>query len=303
MLFLSGGSGFVGSRLIEIYAPDLPIKALEHKTPLLSKSVTTISGDLLDLDALVQATRGCTSILHIGGASPNRAYRDGHFDATLNGTKNLIQAAQINGIARFIFISSSCATHASGPYGRSKLSAEKDVMNSGLSWTIFRPTTIVGTGGKDFSRMLQFWSKAKLIPVIGEGEYFKQPVFVDDLCKVIVKSVKNPDAFSRIIPVAGPDTLPFNLFVTAFANALGNQGFRLLHLPLAFVKPVAVIAMRLNPKWGLNSERVDIITHSNTFEITDFRKLLCAELTGFEKMTQLTVESWAKERKTGNFSH
>ncbi len=300
-VFLTGGSGFVGSRLIELNGQDnrspdanqISIVALERKNPI-SKKVTSIRGDLLDKNSLIQATRRCDCILHNGGSTPNRAYLEGNYNATLVGTKNLIEAAKIHGIRRFIFVSTDCVTQSVGPYARSKLKAEKDVMASGLDWTIFRPKTIVGSGARDLGRMMEFWSRARWIPVIGDGTYIKQPVFVDNLCKLMTTSIDNKAAFGQTITVAGADSVPFNDFVSTFAHKLDNTRFRLIHFPIPLVRPIASLAGFINPKWGLNRERVDIITHSKIADIAPFKKLLGSAPTPFKAMVSKTTEDWLK---------
>ncbi len=297
MLFLTGGSGFVGSRFIELYPERTQIVALERTNAVPFVEVKRLQGDLLDLDSLIRGTKGCLAIVHNGGSTPNRAYLEGHYDATIIGTKNLIDAAKQNGIKRFIFISSESVTQSKGPYAISKIKAEKDVRDSGLDWTIFRPKTIVGGEAKDLGRMLAFWSRSRWIPVIGDGSYLKQPVFVDDLCKAITASLENSQSYGQVVTVAGVEGVAFNEFVSRFAESLGNSDFRLIHLPINFVRPLAMLASLLNPKWGLNKERVDIITHSKTIEIDMFRKLLGAEPVGLKEMIQKTVAQWSKAHK------
>lgn len=289
MLFLTGGSGFLGSRFIELHAERISIVALVRHNPIPSGLIKHVPGDLLDLNSLVDGTRGCRYILHCGGATPNRAYAEGHYAATLTGTRNLIEAAKKNHIRRFIFISSSSVTRSTGPYALSKLQAEEEVQRSGLDWTILRPKTIIGSGARDLGRMLKFWSRARWIPVIGDGTYVKQPVFVDDLCRAMFSALENDSSRGRIITAAGTEAVPFNEFVSRFARALGNSRYRMIHLPLSMVRPIAVLAGMLNPQWGLNSERVAIITNSHSENVSEFRALLDVEPIGFNEMVERTV--------------
>ena len=294
MLFLTGGSGFVGSRFIELYPERGRITALERMHAIPIDGVRRIQGDLLDIDSLIRGMKGCRAVVHIGGATPNRAYLEGSYDATLIGTKNLIESARVVGIRRFIFVSTDSVTRSKGPYALSKLKAEQDITTSGLDWTIFRPRTIVGSGGKDLGRMMRFWSRARWIPVIGDGTCMKQPVFVDDLCKAIAASLENRETFGQIITVAGPEGVTLDGFVSLFARKLGNGNFRLIHLPIHLVRPVARLANYINPNWGLNSERVEIMTQSKIVAIDQFTQLINAEPARFEEMVVKTVEAWSK---------
>ena len=258
------------------------------------QNVRRVQGDLLDIDSLVRGMKDCRSVVHVGGATPNRAYLERSYDATLIGTKNLIEAARMVGIRRFVFVSSDSVTRSHGPYALSKRKAEQDIMGSGLDWTIFRPRAIVGSGARDLGRMMKFWSHARWIPVIGDGTYLKQPVFVDDLCKAIAASLENRETFGQIITVAGTDGVEFNEFVSLFARKLGNRNFRLIHLPLFLVRSLARLAHFLNPGWGLNQERVEIITQSKIVAIDQFKKLINAEPAGFEEMVVKTVAALSR---------
>ena len=125
--------------------------------------------------------------------------------------------------------------------------------------------------------------------MIGDGTYLKQPVFVDDTCKAIAASLESREAIGQIITVAGAEGVIFNDFVSLFAQKLGNRNFRLIHLPLFLVRPAARLAHYLKPNWGLDKERVEIITQSKIVAIDQFKKLINAEPTGFEEMVVKTV--------------
>lgn len=297
MLFLTGGSGFVGSRFIELYPNRACITALERKNAIPFDDVRRIRGDLLDIESLVRGMKGCRAVVHVGGATPNRAYREQSYDATVIGTKNLLEAARTVGIRRFIFVSTDSVSGSQGPYALSKLTAEREITSSDLDWTIFRPRTIVGSGARDLGRMMKFWSRARWIPVIGDGTCLKQPVFVDDLCRAIAASLEDKDTMGRIITVAGEEGVALDDFVSTFARQLGNRNFRVIHLPLFLIRPAARLANRLNPNWGLNKERVEIITRSRIVAIDPFRRLINARPAGFEEMVARTVTGWLKAQE------
>ena len=144
-LLLTGATGFVGQRFLELFGEQMPIVALVRRRAPRGHLHRIFYGDLCRLDDVREAVRGCSAILHVGGASPNRAYADGHFDATTLGTRHLIRAAGEAGVRRLIFVSSACAGFPEpGPYARSKIDAENDLRGSEMDWTILRPGTILG---------------------------------------------------------------------------------------------------------------------------------------------------------------
>lgn len=288
-IFLTGGTGFVGSRFIDLYHTSLDITALTRDNPF-GNQVGTAKGDLLDIDSLLPATKGCDAILHIGGATPNRAYAAGSFDATTVGTRNLIAAARANGIRRFIFVSSLCVLFPKkGPYARSKIEAEEAVMHSGLEWTILRPDTIVGPGAKDLERTLRIWRRARCIPVIGDGTYTSQPIHVDDVCAALCRALEMPASAGRAISVAGNDLVSFNEFARRFCRLIRKDRCRFVHIPKSAVYPLAWMASLIHPQWGLNAERVNIITTSHSVDLSLMRDLLRINPMPFEKAVSLTT--------------
>lgn len=306
-IFLTGGTGFVGRRFIDLYRGRFAITALARSDAILGEEVRIAGGDLLDRDTLFSSMKGCDAILHIGGATPNRAYAAGSFDATTVGTRNLIAAARAEGIRRFIFVSSLCVLFPrKGAYARSKIEAEEAVIRSGLEWTLLRPDTIVGPGAKDLGRTLRFWKSARYIPIIGDGAYTSQPIYVDEVCDALAAALETPAAAGRAIPLAGKDLIPFNEFARRFCHALGNNLCRFAHIPKGFVYPLAGIASFVYPQWGLNPERVNIITEPHTVDLSLMRAVLRIEPRPFEEAVRLTVNPWLqgkpplrKPRNTG----
>lgn len=289
-IFLTGGTGFVGRRFVDLYRKKFAITALARNDAPLGEGIRIARGDLLDRDTLLSATKGCDAILHIGGATPNRAYAAGSFDATTVGTRNLICAALAHGIRRFLFVSSLCVLFPKkGPYARSKIEAEEAVIRSGLAWTVFRPDTIVGPGAKDLGRTLRFWKSARYIPIIGDGAYTSQPIYVDEVCASLSAALETPGSASRAIPLAGKEVVSFNEFATRFCHAIGNARCRFVHIPKRFVYPLAWTASVVHPQWGLNPERVNLITASHEVDLSLMRAILRVEPMSFQKAVQLTV--------------
>lgn len=289
-ILVTGGTGFVGRRFIDLYHRKFDITALVRGRSILGKEVRIATGDLLDIDSLLLATKGCDAILHIGGATPNRAYAAGSFDATTVGTRNLIAAALAHGIRRFIFVSSLCVLFPKkGPYALSKIEAEGAVAHSGLEWTILRPDTILGPGAKDLRRVLRYWKSARYIPLLGDGNYTSQPIYVDNVCAALSAALETPASAGRAISVAGKDLVRFNEFAQRFCRAIGNDRCRFVHFPKTVVYPLAWMASRIHPPWGLNTERVNIITASHAVDLSPMRDLLRINPMSFEEAVSLAV--------------
>jgi dihydroflavonol-4-reductase len=116
MIFLTGGTGFLGSYLLtELVNQGYPVRALRRENrsdPLyLSREVSEktewVSGDILDVVCLDDYLKGCKSIIHAAAlVSFSPADRKNLWKVNTEGTANLVNAAVDNGITDFIHISS-----------------------------------------------------------------------------------------------------------------------------------------------------------------------------------------------------
>ena len=175
-LLITGGTGFLGKECIDYFSErNSKLKkyficaTYRAEKGVSRQNVTWIKLDLTrkeDFDKvyLELKEKNITHIIHIGGSTPNRAYASGNFDATILGTKYLVDMAKKLKIKRIVFISSISVLFSNGPYASSKKSAEKTIISSGLNYVILRPETIIGPTAKDFNRVGVMLSKNKVFP-------------------------------------------------------------------------------------------------------------------------------------------
>lgn len=136
MIFLTGGTGYVGQRLLGrltargekvrcLVMPGDPVD-LAERFP-----VEVVRGDLLDPAPLEKAGAGVTAVVH--GAAlmlPNPPERIRAVN--VGGTANLLRVARAWGVRRFVHISAVSAVYSTmNSYGRSKAEAERLVRESG----------------------------------------------------------------------------------------------------------------------------------------------------------------------------
>lgn len=274
-ILLTGGTGFLGNEFLETCHKEHSkkyqiIATYRDKPGKIFSNVYWIKLDLTqkaDFDAAFKKLKNkkIDTVMHIGGASPNRAYSDGNFDATTKGTKNLLALARELHIRKFIFISSIVVIFPyHGPYADSKRLAEKMIKESGLTYTIFQPETIIGKGARDFGRLVEILKKSKIFPIIGNGGNLIQPIASADLIKMIVVSLHDKKTDNKTYIAVGKDILTTRQFLTAIAKKL-NKKIIFLRIPKFLAYFIAGIAEKINPRWGLNRERIYILTHSRQF--------------------------------------
>src|SRR5436190_18230814 len=108
-VFVTGGSGFVGTAVIEeLLSRGHAVNALAHRGNLRATGggVRIVRGDLFDRGALDEGVRGCDAVVHLVGIIMERpskgvTFKRIHFD----GTRNVVDAAVRNGVRRYVHMS------------------------------------------------------------------------------------------------------------------------------------------------------------------------------------------------------
>jgi len=151
-IFLAGATGTVGSCLLEL-ADAAGVAVVPHVRPARAASGHSAAThphaavcDLADKDALVAALSGCTTIIQTIGTMRKRfAAGDTYESSDIGTTRGLVAAARAaGGIDHVVLLSSVGAGRPVGAYLRAKAEAERIVLDSGIAYTIVRPSAFVG---------------------------------------------------------------------------------------------------------------------------------------------------------------
>ena len=133
-------------------------------------------------------------------------------------TKHIVNLAKKAKIKKIVYNSGlGVSSKTSVGYFISKYKAEKVIENSGLNYTIFRPSYIVG---KDdlFTKFLKKQIKIKTIEIPGSGKYSIQPIFINDVVKILFQSLTEKKFRNKIIDLVGPEYLTFEKYVKLFSK-------------------------------------------------------------------------------------
>ena len=196
-------------------------------------------------------------------------------------TKHLVNLARKAKIKKIIYNSGlGVSSKTSVGYFISKYKAEKIIMSSGLNYTIFRPSYIVG---KDdlFTKFLKKQIKLKIIEIPGSGNYSIQPISINDVVKVFHQSLDQIKFKNKIIDLVGPDYLTFEQYVKLFSKNTGTK-----------IKKI-----------NLENAYYDAITNSKSNFGVDDLNILIGDFKGnynkLQKITQIKFESIIELLKSG----
>ena len=244
-VLVTGGTGFVGTHLVNAllrrgHATAVLARHPDSARNRYNRPVESVPGDVLDPASLARACAGRDAVIHLvgiiwekGGQTFDRMHRE--------AAVNVVGAMRSAGVRRLVHMSAMGSSDDSpSEYARTKAAGERAVRESGLDWTIFRPSIIFGPGD-GFVNLLApiVRNNPGFIPVIGPGTTRLQPVSVSDVSRVFADALEKPDARGRSYEIGGPETLTLNEMYREIAVAVGKPGKPLLHFPLWYGRLLA----------------------------------------------------------------
>jgi len=215
-VLITGGAGFLGLHLADFFCRKGNRVTLVDIADFDKKEYPSqcrfVKADVRDNRLIGKVMVGHDAVVHAAAALPLWPAKE-IFSINVAGTRNLLELALKNKIKRFIYISSTAvygvpkkhpieendALVGVGPYGQSKIEAEKACRfyrKKGLTVTVLRPKTFIGTHRLGVFEILFDWIKdGKKIPMIGNGNNRYQLLAVDDLVEVVylLTTVKNKE--------------------------------------------------------------------------------------------------------------
>ncbi len=290
-IFITGGTGFVGSHLTHklIYnGHEVTVGGVAPKKSVLQlpESVNREKIDITDPETLDFSSYD--AVIHLVGLSPLRKPSIPYQEVHLKGTENVLEACKKSNTDRYIHMSALGADpEASTEYLRTKGKAQKLVEDSELDWTIFQPSVIFGEGGQ----FLDFTEKL-VTPYItglpGGGKNKFQPIYVEDIGDLFVETVEEDHHLHNIYEIGGPDVLTLKEIAKLIEKQKGRN-LKVLPVPMFAAKTGLTISEYLNfLPFGLDQYRslkIDNVVDEDSLEF--FHK---------DKDELLTLEDYLKDR-------
>ncbi len=230
VLLLTGATGTIGMPLLRrLTAAGVPVRCLVRDPRHLGPERVRVQialGDLADPFTFRHALRGVDTVVHL--ASVIRDQPAGSIEE-LSGVSawRLVQAAERAGVERFVFFSVLGASTRSRPrLMRAKAIAERALMESSLSYTVFAPS-LVYSPGDPFMRLLELMSLLPVMPIAGAGRASSQPIWAEDVADCVMATLPGgamaQDAAGARYELAGPEVLTYKELVALLLRSLRRR--------------------------------------------------------------------------------
>ena len=217
-IVVTGANGFVGKNLRNfLHKNKIKVLGVSRKNFRKHASEVKITSTNLLEPKLQTKLKNYDALIHLIGIG-RQSSKSTFEEINLNLTKNVIKACKNAGIKKIIFISGLGVSRSNkSDYFVSKYKAEREIINSGLDYTIFRASYIMGK--TDYlTKALSKQMKKGTIVIPGSGKYRLQPIFVLDVAKIILEAILWKKFSKKIIDLVGPQKISFEDFVKLFTK-------------------------------------------------------------------------------------
>lgn len=244
---VTGGAGVVGKALCrELQAQGVCVRVLTLPGDTLASSrvppdVEICYGDVTDYASIRPAFDGVDVVFHL--AAILLSTKPGEFHrVNTHGTYNVISACQDAGVRRLLYVSSISVTYpVLTPYGQSKLEGEEAVKESGLDWTIVRPTLVIGDGGGvEFNMFARYVTRFPVYFLPGGGLALKCPVRSVDLVCGIASAGLERSAIGKTYALSGPEIMSMAQMAKCILKSRGLKR-HMVSLPWSLCCRLAVL--------------------------------------------------------------
>lgn len=257
--FVTGATGFVGSRLVaELARRGDAVRALvrqtSFRTSLADDRITTVVGDLGDRGALRAGMEGCSGVFHLAAYARNWA-RDPRtfFDLNVDGTLNVLEAARAAGVARVVLTSTMVTFGPTPPgivgdenmprstpqffteYEESKTVAEREALRmvaEGVPVVVVNPSRVYGpdklTEANSTSIMIDLYDRGRFPVLLAGGVNVANYALVDDVVRGHILAMEKGRVGERYL--LGGENVSLVRFFDLVDEATGKRHLR-LNLP------------------------------------------------------------------------
>ena len=259
-VLVTGGTGFIGSHLVEVL-----LQRGDHVRCLLRKPdalkwlkglpIEIVQGDCTNKGSLKEAVKGVDQVLHLAGVT-KAVKEETYFQVNAYGTENLVQACLEHNpdLQKFIYLSSQAAAGPSdqgccrkesdlcepvSPYGRSKRMGEELALGycHRLPLLILRPSAVYGPRDRDIFTYFKLLSK-RVMPCLAGETHRISLCYVHDVVRALLLAGDAKAESGEVFFLTDGRDYPMEVVGETFAQALGIRAY-CIYIPKWMILKIA----------------------------------------------------------------
>jgi len=272
---LTGSTGFVGGAVLQrllrrghevaalVRDPERAGRLTDHG------GVRVVVGHLGDENAVAKLVDGADAVVHLVGIIVEvgaQTFERVH----VMGPARLVAAARDAHVGRFVHMSAlgARADETATAYHRTKAAGEDAVREGGIPHAILRPSLVAGPGNGPLGMMIDVVRFAPIVPVIGDGRYRLQPVWVEDVAEAFAVAVESPE-IQGTFDLAGPDAITWHELLDLIERFLGVRRRRVT-VPVGVARFGALAGIALPELAPITPDQLQMLLEGS---ITDSHEL------------------------------
>lgn len=278
-LFLTGCRGFIGHHLLRAIRRDnykniycLSRVASDGTDLTKFSNLHWIRAGIEEPDAYKAFLDTSEIVVHLA-ARTGKARPEEYFQVNAHGTQLLAEQCKRSGVTRFLYVSSIAAKFPDLSryyYGQSKKTAEDLVRDSGLNYTIIRPTIVLGKESLIWKRLSQLAS-GRVIVLVGEGTTKIQPIYVDDLVDLMLSLIDEKNFRNETFDLGGPEVISLEDFLIRIHMNYHQRSAPVVRLPLRQLIPaLSIIEKYASSLLPFNTGQLAAFANDGTAEPNDW---------------------------------
>lgn len=293
-VFVTGGSGFIGGKLIErLVADGQDVRALARSDAAAARvaelGARPVRGELSDVDSLAAGCAEAELAFHVAAKADSRGPWQEFVAANVDGTRNVLAACRRAGVRRLVHVGTEAALMAgqplvdvdetdplrpdsAAPYPATKAQAEQlvvDANGDGLETVVVRPRFVWGAGDTTLLPALTAMARAGKFAWIGGGRQQTDVAHVDNVVHGLLLAAERGRGGEAYFITDG-ERAEFRAFVTELLATQGVTAPR-RSIPLPIARGLAAIGKILPGEAPVDPFTVWVSALECTIDITKAR--------------------------------
>ena len=242
-VLVTGTSGLLGRAVAQLlHDRGFFVRTLQRRA--VESSWESVQGSVVDPDVAARAVAGMDAVVHLAAKVSFTGAWEDFVTTNIVGTRQLLNAAQHEGLRDFVFVSSPSVAHfgssivgapagtanptlARGNYARSKAAAEEIALaedSPEFRVTAIRPHVVWGPGDTQLVERVVERARAGRLPLLDGGRALIDTTYVSNAAEAIVRGLERMDyAHGQALVVTNGEPRPVGELIAGICAAAGVQ--------------------------------------------------------------------------------